>query len=75
MQYALEQALKEKENFLVKCTQEFLQNENLQGPNNFRLIEPYSPAAACAKFPQSVEPSFFEVPRGDRLKNFRFLQL
>jgi hypothetical protein len=29
VQCALEPALKEKENFLVKCIQEFLQNENL----------------------------------------------
>ena len=35
---ALEQALMEKGNFPVKCIQEFLLNENLQGPNNFRLI-------------------------------------
>ena len=35
---ALEQASTEKEFFLVKYIQEYLMNENLQGPNNFRLI-------------------------------------
>lgn len=35
---ALEQVSTEKEFFLVKYIQEFLLNENLQGPNNFRLI-------------------------------------
>jgi hypothetical protein len=40
VQCALEQALTEKVSFLEKYILEFLQNENLQGPNNFRLIEP-----------------------------------
>jgi hypothetical protein len=70
---ALEPALTEKVSFLVKYIPEFLENENLQGPNNFRLIEPYSPAAAYVKFPQLVEPSFFVRHRGGRLKNFQFL--
>jgi hypothetical protein len=40
VQCALELALTEKVSFPVKYILEFLQNENLQGPNNFRLIEP-----------------------------------
>jgi hypothetical protein len=40
VQCALELALTEKVSFPVKYILEFLQNENLQGLNNFRLIEP-----------------------------------
>jgi hypothetical protein len=35
---ALEQASTGKEFFLVNYIQEYLLNENLQGPNNLRLI-------------------------------------